>query len=406
MYRKQGEKIDCYIPYCTSNFGVQGGYPVLFLCDAMNRYKSLVIFCTLPFFCYFCESMSEFDEYIRQGEPGAKMKAQAWQTAIGLQDVDGLKPSAYLLDTAKRHIEGDITIEQVKGLIDTYYKSKEGRLLSAKERTEEADKVSARITELLEEDTFAFSPLEFQRIHRRLFEGIFKFAGKYRTYNISKQEWVLDGASVLYNPFENLSETLEYDFAQEHKFNYSAVSIDESITHIAAFTAGLWQIHPFGEGNTRTTAVFLIKYLRSFGFSVSNDMFAAHSWYFRNALVRANYTNREKGVSPDLTYLVQFLRNLVLGEQNELRNRNLHISAQSEMENDSKCKNCTLNCTLEESALLQFLKENPKATQEMIAKNINRSTRTVKTMTVRLTEKGFLVRKNGKRDGWWEVRSL
>jgi fido (protein-threonine AMPylation protein) len=279
-------------------------------------------------------------------------------------------------------------------------------LLSEKERTEEADKVSARITELLEEDTFACSPLEFQRIHRRLFEGIFKFAGKYRTYNISKQEWVLDGASVLYNPFENLSETLEYDFAQEHKFNYSAASIDESIAHIAAFTAGLWQIHPFGEGNTRTTAVFLIKYLRSFGYSVSNDMFAAHSWYFRNALVRANYTNREKGASPDLIYLVQFLRNLVLGEQNELRNRNLHISAQSEMENDSKCKNCTLNCTLEESALLQFLKENPKATQEMIAKNINRSTRTVKTMTVRLTEKGFLVRKNGKRDGWWEVKSL
>lgn len=148
--------------------------------------------------------MSEFDEYIRQGEPGAKVKAQAWQTAIGLQDVDGLKPSAYLLGTAKRHIEGDITIEQVKGLIDTYYKSKEGRLLSAKERTEEADKVSARITELLEEDTFACSPLEFQRIHRRLFEGIFKFAGEYRTYNISKQEWVLDGASVLYNPFESV----------------------------------------------------------------------------------------------------------------------------------------------------------------------------------------------------------
>ena len=137
-----------------------------------------------------------------------------------------------------------------------------------------------------------------------------------------------------------------------------------------------------------------------------NDMFAAHSWYFRNALVRANYTNREKDVAPNLTFLIQFLRNLVLGEQNELRNRNLHISAQSEMENDSKCKNCTLNCTLEESALLQFLKENPKATQEMIAKNINRSTRTVKTMTVRLTEKGLLVRKNGKRDGWWEVKSL
>ena len=345
-----------------------------------------------------------FKEYFTDPEPDKRDRGYAWHTAIGLQAVDGLKTSDYMLQIAVRNIEGEISFEEANALLQTYYEKNPA--CDARDRTEEADKVSARITELLEEDTFACSPLEFQRIHRRLFEGIFKFAGKYRTYNISKQEWVLDGASVLYNPFENLSETLEYDFAQEHKFNYSAVSIDESIAHIAAFTAGLWQIHPFGEGNTRTTAVFLIKYLRSFGFSVSNDMFAAHSWYFRNALVRANYTNREKGVSPDLTYLVQFLRNLILGEQNELRNRNLHISAQSEMENDSKCKNCTLNCTLEESALLQFLKENPKATQEMIAKNINRSTRTVKTMTVRLTEKGFLVRKNGKRDGWWEVKSL
>lgn len=264
--------------------------------------------------------MSEFDEYIRQGELGPRQKAEAWKTAIGLQDVDGLKPSTYLLDTAKRHIEGDITIEQVKGLIDSYYKSKEGRFSLEEERTEEADKVSARITELLQEETFSFTPSEYQRIHRRLFQGIFKFAGKFRTYNISKKEWVLDGASVLYNPFENIAETLDYDFAQERQFNYAEVSTDESISHIAAFTAGLWQIHPFGEGNTRTTAVFLIKYLRSFGFSISNDLFAVHSWYFRNALVRASYFNREKGIVPDMSYLVKFLRNLVLGEQNELKN--------------------------------------------------------------------------------------
>ena len=348
--------------------------------------------------------MSEFDEYIRQGEKGPKEKAQAWQTAIGLQDVDGIKPSAYLLDTAKRHIEGDITINEVKGLLDTYYKSKEGRQLSDKERTEEADKVSARITELLQEDTFACSPLEYQRIHKRLFEGIFKFAGQYRTYDISKEEWVLNGASVLYNPFENLKETLEYDFEQERKFNYDAATTVESIAHIAAFTAGLWQIHPFGEGNTRTTAVFLIKYLRSFGFTVSNDLFAAHSWYFRNALVRANYTNREKGIKADISFLELFLRNLVLAESHELRNRDLHVDAQSDREDNSKCKICTLNCTLEELAVLQFLKDNPKATQEMIAKHINRSQRTVKSITVRLSERGLLVRKNGKRDGWWEVK--
>lgn len=347
--------------------------------------------------------MSEFDEYIRQGESGPRQKAQAWQTAIGLQDVDGLKTSEYLLSTAKRHIEGDITIEEVKGLIDTYYKSREGRLSSEEGRTEEADKVSARITELLQEETFSFTPSEYQRIHRRLFQGLFKFAGKFRTYNISKKEWVLDGASVLYNPFENISETLEYDFAQERAYDYGAASTEESIAHIAAFIAGLWQIHPFGEGNTRTTAVFLIKYLRSFGFSISNDLFAAHSWYFRNALVRANYFNREKGIVPDLSYLEKFLRNLVLGEQNELKNRYLHICYHSETIAPSKGQIDTLNVTLEERAVLNCIMAAPKMTQQQIAEQIRKSPRTVKRIMASLTEKQIIARKNGKRDGWWEV---
>ncbi len=347
--------------------------------------------------------MSEFDEYIRQGELGPKQKAEAWQTAIGLQDVDGLKPSSYLLDTAKRHIEGDITIDEVKGLIDTYYKSREGRLSSEEERTEEADKVSARITELLQEETFSFTPSEYQRIHRRLFQGIFKFAGKYRTYNISKKEWVLDGASVLYNPFENLSETLDYVFSEERKFDYSVCSTDESIARIAAFIAGLWQIHPFGEGNTRTTAVFLIKYLRSFGFSISNDLFAVHSWYFRNALVRANYINREKGIAPDLSYLEKFLRNLVLGEQNELKNRYLHISVQSDKTTSSKGQIGTLNVTLEERAVLNCVLADANITQQEIAEQIKKSPRTVKRIMASLSEKQIIARKNGKRDGWWEV---
>lgn len=364
------------------------------------RKVSLVVFLLL--FCYIC-IMSEFDEYIRQGELGPKQKAEAWQTAIGLQDVDGLKPSSYLLDTAKRHIEGDITIDEVKGLIDTYYKSREGRLSSEEERTEEADKVSARITELLQEETFSFTPSEYQRIHRRLFQGIFKFAGKYRTYNISKKEWVLDGASVLYNPFENLSETLDYDFSEERKFDYSVCSTDESIAHIAAFIAGLWQIHPFGEGNTRTTAVFLIKYLRSFGFSISNDLFAVHSWYFRNALVRANYINREKGIAPDLSYLEKFLRNLVLGEQNELKNRYLHISVQSDKTTSSKGQIGTLNVTLEERAVLNCVLADANITQQEIAEQIKKSPRTVKRIMASLSEKQIIARKNGKRDGWWEV---
>lgn len=242
--------------------------------------------------------MSEFYEYIRQGEPQQVEKARIWQTAIGLQDVDVLNPSQYLLDTAKRHIEGELTIDEVKGLIDTYYKSIENRLSSEEERTEEADKVSARITELLQEETFSFTPAEYQRIHRRLFQGIFKFAGKYRTYNISKKEWVLDGDTVLYNPFENISKTLYHDFAEERKF----------------------------------------------------------------------------------------LRNMVLGENNELKDRYLHLSAQSVNTAVSKGQFDTLNVTFGERA-----------------GHIRKSPRTVKRIMASLSEKHIIARKNGKRDGWREV---
>ena len=269
--------------------------------------------------------MSEFDEYLRQGEPGKSEKAAVWQTAIGLQDVDGLKPSKYLIDTAKKHIEGDITIDDVKSMLDSYYKSNAARVEVESDRTEEADKVSARITELLEEDTFAFTPTELARIHRRLFYGLFKFAGTYRKYNISKKEWALNDDSVLYNPFENIAETLEYDFSEEKRYDYTSASLDDRIRHIASFIAGVWQIHPFGEGNTRTTGVFLIKYLHSFGFHTDNKPFALHSRYFRNALVRANYYNNALGIRPTPEYLIAFLKNLILGENNELRNQLLHI---------------------------------------------------------------------------------
>lgn len=347
--------------------------------------------------------MSDFDEYIRQGEPGRSEKVAAWQVAIGLQGVDGLKPSAYLVDTAKRHIDGDITIDQVKGLIDTYYKSRQGRLSTEEERSEEADKVSARITEILQEDTFSFTPAEYRRIHRKLFTGIFNFAGKYRDYNISKNEWVLDGASVLYNPFENLKETLDYDFAQERKFDYASASTEDAISHIASFIADLWQIHPFGEGNTRTTAVFLIKYLRSFGFAINNDLFVAHSWYFRNALVRANYANRDKGISPDVSYLESFLRNLVLGENNELKNRYLHINYQSDGIDLPKGQIDTLDVTLEERAVLNCLSQNNRIVQKEIALAIGKSERTVKRIMASLSERGIIIRKNGKRNGYWEM---
>ena len=239
--------------------------------------------------------------------------------------MDGLNPSQYLIDTAIQNIEGNITVAEARELIDGYYKANPVQL-SAGERTEEADKVSSRIAEILAEPAFSFSPKEYIGIHRRLFQGIYKHAGKIRDYNITKKEWVLDGATVLYGSASELRETLEYDFRQEKSFDYRSLSTDEIIHHFAAFISRLWQIHIFGEGNTRTTAVFFIKYLRSLGFSATNDIFAENAWYFRNALVRANYTDLQKGIHETTEYLEIFLRNLLLDENHPLQNRTLHIS--------------------------------------------------------------------------------
>ena len=266
-----------------------------------------------------------FEEYLRESEPDKAHKGYAWSTAIGLQAVDGLKPSKYLIDTAIQNIEGKITMKEAQSLIDSYYEERPVNL-SDDERTEEADKVSSRIAEILSETAFSFSPNEYISIHRKLFQGIYNYAGKIRDYNITKKEWVLDGATVMYGSASELRATLEYDFSQEKDFSYKGLSMDEIIHHLAVFISRLWQIHIFGEGNTRTTAVFFIKYLRTLGFAATNDIFAENAWYFRNALVRANYTNLQKGIYETTEYLELFLRNLLLNEQNELQNRNLHIS--------------------------------------------------------------------------------
>ena len=266
-----------------------------------------------------------FKEYLRESEPDKAHKGYAWSTAIGLQAVDGLKPSRYLIDTAIQNIEGKITMKEAQSLIDSYYEERPVHL-SDNERTEEADKVSSRIAEILSETAFSFSPNEYISIHRKLFRGIYKHAGKIRDYNITKKEWVLDGATVMYGSASELRATLEYDFSQEKDFSYKGLSMDEIIHHLAVFISRLWQIHIFGEGNTRTTAVFFIKYLRTLGFYATNAIFAENAWYFRNALVRANYTNLQKGIHETTEYLEAFLRNLLLNEKNELHNRNLHIS--------------------------------------------------------------------------------
>lgn len=272
--------------------------------------------------------MTEFENYIRQGEPEQRERANNWSIAIGLQAVDGLKPSEYLLSAARENIEGRISLDEVRERIHAYYQSKEGRELEARETgKEEADKVSENITRLLAEKTFAFNVACLANIHRRIFAGVMKHAGEFRKYNISKREWVLDGESVIYAPFDLLTESLEYDFEQERKFDYSLLNEEQRLAHLMRFVAGIWQIHPFAEGNTRTTAVFTIFYLRKFGYILNNKPFADYSLFFRNALVRANYENRSAGITPTFEPLTNFFRSILYGEKHELRNRYLHVRA-------------------------------------------------------------------------------
>ena len=267
---------------------------------------------------------ASFDEYLRQGEPSQKERIENWKTAIGLQAVDGLQPSAYLIDVAKRNIEGEITLDETRKLIDSYYQSKTVRT-PKDEDEEEADKVSANIAKILASKTFAFNTNGYVSLHRRIFEGVFKHAGEIRQYDISKKEWVLEGDSVNYLNWEDLRRALDWDIEQEKNFQYKGLSDDEKIEHIAKFVSGIWQIYAFREGNSRTTAIFTIQYLRSLGYEVNNEMFAKHSWYFRNALVRANYRNIQKGIDYSPIYLVRFFRNLLLKDGWVLKNRYLHI---------------------------------------------------------------------------------
>lgn len=356
-------------------------------------------------------TMQGLDEYIRQSEPARRERGEAWRVAIGLQQVDGLAPSDYLVDTAKQHIDGEITIGEAKVRIDSYYQSATTRREVEKDRTEEADKVSVRIAELLSEKTFNFSPAQLASIHRRLFDGIYKLAGRIRDYNITKSEWVLGGETIYYADHTTISDTLAYDMCAEREFSYAGLPIDDAIRHLMRFCANLWQIHPFCEGNTRTMAVFMIKYLRTLGFVVVNDMFAQNSWYFRNALVRANYSNLQKGITETTVYLERFFRSMMLGEQYSFRNRELHVdwddanqkssaqSAKPALTLSPKCK----NCTLEEVAVLRVVQAKPTVTQKEMAAEIGKSERTIKTITVTLQEKGLLRRVGGKRNGRWEI---
>ena len=281
-----------------------------------------------------------FDEYIRQGEPQQKERAEAWSVAIGLQAVDGLKTSEYLQQTARRNIEGEITIDEARELVKEYYVKKTAHDAGDEDK-EEADRVSSNISKLLQTDAFTYSAAGLAAIHRAIFEGVFKHAGRFRDYDISKKEWVLRGDSVLYGRWQDLRMAIEYDLEQERQFSYAGLSKDQMIEHLARFVSGLWQTHPFREGNTRTTGIFTIKYLRMLGFNVNNELFANHSWYFRNALVRATYRNVTKGIELEPIFLIRFFRNLLLGENNVLKNRYMLINPPDEWKEPSSTPTST-----------------------------------------------------------------
>lgn len=391
----------------------------------------------------------DFEEYIRNSEPAKKEKTYAWTTAIGLQQVDGLTPSKYLFETAKRNIDGEISVAEATSIIDSYYESKTDRSGNDNERTEEADKVSSRIAQILSEKSFNFSPSYLIALHGRLFAGIFKFAGKIRDYDISKKEWVLDGDSVMYGAAFELKAALDYDFEQERHFSYKNLTLEETVKHITFFVSRLWQIHAFGEGNTRTTAVFTIKYLRSLGFNADNELFAENSWYFRNALVRANYNNLQKGIHENQEFLEKFFRNLLLGEHNELKNRFLHIRAKDFLEikendknvtanygkvtanneNDTRNvkkisvndknvtrnvtvnsenisvnnKNITVKLTQTQKDILNLIKENPCITQNEIASKLNIARETVNRNMKKLQQEKIIQRLGADKNGSWKI---
>lgn len=338
--------------------------------------------------------MDEMLKYDRVTEPRKAQKAQIWKTAIGLQAVDGLKTSEYLIDVARQHIEGDITIDEAGEYLREYYKARHAREESG-EREEEADLVSQRITKILSEGGFSFTPSFYCNIHRKLFEGIYKFAGQIRDFNITKKEWVLSGDTVIYGNAPDISATLDYDFGVERSFSYKGLDKSGIVQHISHFVAYLWQIHAFGEGNTRTTAVFTILYLRSLGFEVDNDLFENNSWYFRNALVRANYNNLKKGIAADQSYLEAFFDNLLYGGNNILSNRSMHDSHPLEKKAPESSR---------KQAIVDFVAANPGSSAVIISRELGIPLRTIQRELAGLSDR--IEHKGSSKTGGYYLREV
>ena len=274
-----------------------------------------------------------------------------------------------------------------------------------------ADKVSANITAMLAEKAFNFSTAYFCKIHERLFKGVFDKvpAGKFRNYNITKREWVLDGDTVYYSDWELIPQTLDYDFNAERDFDYSTLSKDDVVRHITRFIANIWQVHAFGEGNTRTTAVFAIKYLRALGFDAANKPFEENSWYFRNALVRANYTNVQKGVYMNAEYLEKFFRNLMLGEENEIKNRLCHIrygdgSQKVTAKVTAKVtQKVTAKLSNNQNKILEEIRKNPFITQSELSELVGITRKAIIQNMKKLQDAGLIERVGSDKSGKWAM---
>ena len=353
-------------------------------------------------------SLSELLGYFKAREPGKRARAEAWATAIGLQKVDGLSVSRYLVETAKAHIEGRITQAQAKRRIHDYYEAKDERHKPDPEQRE-PDKVSERIAAVINDAGFAFTPEYFISIHAKLFKGVIASAGKLRTINFHKHEWVLKEDSVTYGDKATLKASLVRDFLDEREFDYGTRSVAQMIPHFVRFIAQIWQVHPFAEGNTRTTAVFAIKYLRSLGHCVTNNMFVENSWYFRNALVRANYADYEKNVKRDWSYLEKFFRNLLIGEKNELKSRYLRIGlkrfrAKAETTVGCQKKVVRKGCQKTVDRLVELLKARPYLTQVGLSAVLGISRQAVQKHIANLKKAGRLLRIGPDKGGHWEAK--
>ena len=386
-------------------------------------------FCKLEPMPYDDPILKELGGYFKAEEPGRRERADAWATAIGLQKVDGLTPSQFLFDTAKDHIEGRITQNQARRRIHDYYAAVSSKppyreAMRPDPAKEEADKVSERIVAVINDGGFAFTPEYFISIHAKLFKGVLPSAGKWRTVNIRKREWVLKDDSVTYGDASTLKQSLIRDFIDEREFDYGGKTPRKIIPHFARFIAQIWQLHPFGEGNTRTTAVFAIKYLNSLGYRVTNNMFRDNSWYFRNALVRANYADYARDVKRDWSYIEKFFRNLLLGEKNEMKSRYLLIGLTEEdkqkirelteggqnkvvgkrlSENDRRKKVVRKGCQKTVVRIVELLRDNPQLTQNGLALVIGISRQAIQKHLGRLKAAGRLRRVGPDKGGHWEV---